>query len=283
MSTPMELLEFDYVNPIKCIYHRPIGRKFVVPHWHEAVEITYVVKGNPGTICIEGHEYQLEQGDLYVINSRLIHSFDTFIDYDQRILTILIDYDWLRHCLPKTVRNKEFDLIKAPKKASQMPAFTELVNLINKMGDFQCHNITEDNHLHQLSMSVEFISILAKNFTVDKNSPREIPDVIAQIITEFHSDYQNDIQMSDMAKHYNYSYAYFSKMFKKYLGMSPKKYLTLLRVQKAAELIENTNDKFTKIAADTGFPDEKSFYAAFKEKYHQTPLEYRKKIKMLPT
>lgn len=281
MTTPMELLEFDYTNPIKCIYHRPIGKKYVVPHWHEAIEICYVAKGHPGTMYIEDEEYQLNQGDIYVINSRLIHSFDTVINDGSRIITILINYDWLRHSLPKTVRKKNFELIKAPKKDSQMTAFHELTALINNINDFQCHDTSEDNHLHQLAMSVELISVLVKNFAVDKQVTSDIPEVISQIIAEFHADYQNDIQLSDMAKEYNYSYAYFSKFFKKYLGLSPKKYLTFLRIQKAAELIEKTDDKFTMIVAETGFPDEKSFYSAFKDRYHQTPLEYRKHIQNL--
>lgn len=282
MATPMELLEFDYINPIKCIYHRPIGKKFIVPHWHEAIEVCYVAEGNPGTMFIEDQEYQLEAGDVYVINSRLIHSFNTYITDDKRIITLLIDYDWLKHCLPQTVKEKSFDLIKEPTHDSQISPFIDLVNLINKTKDFQTENLSEDNHLNQLTTSVELISVLVKNFTLDKELKHDIPEVISQIIAEFHQQYRDEIQLSDMAKEYNYSYAYFSKLFKKYLGISPKKYLTHLRIQKAAELIERTDNKFTEIVANTGFPDEKSFYAAFKEQYHQTPLEYRRQLQLVP-
>lgn len=282
MSTPMELLEFDYINPIKCIYHRPIGKKFVVPHWHEAIEVTYVAEGEPGTMTIEDKTYQLHEGDVYVINSRLIHSFNTYITDDQRIVTLLINYEWLRHCLPKTVRNKNLELIKGPKNDSQKAAFKELVTLINELKDFQIEGNREDNKLHQLSVEVELISVLIENFAVDKEIKSEIPEVISEIVMEFHKDYKVDIQLSDIAKRYNYSYAYFSKFFKRYLGISPKKYLTLLRIQNAAELIEKTDYKFTKIASETGFPDEKSFYSSFKERYNQTPLEYRKRTQMIP-
>lgn len=276
MSTPMELLEFDSINPVKCIEHRPIGKKYVVPHWHEAIEVAYVAKGNPGTLFIEDQKYDLHEGEVYIINSRLIHSYDTTITYDRRIVTLLINYDWLRHCLPQTIKNKAFELIGTPKKDYQMIAFQELVRLIDRLKDFSGESISEEDHLRQLSIEVDLISILVKNFTVTHEVKRDIPQLISEIITDFHSNYQHEIQLSEMAKHYNYSYAYFSKFFKRYLGVSPKKYLTLLRIQKAAELIETTDDKFTQIAAAVGFPDEKSFYASFKEKYHQTPLEYRK-------
>jgi len=281
MVTPMELLNFDYINPIKCIYHRPIGKKYVVSHWHEAIEVVYVSKGNPGTMFIEENKYSLEEGDIYVINSRLIHSFDTVITNQQRIVTLLINYDWLRQCLPNTVKNKAFDLIKAPKKDSQKTALNDLIKLIKELRDFQIDGRNEVDQLNRLSVEVEFISILIKNFVVDKEVSHQIPPIIAEIIAEFHAKYQTDIQLYDMAKKYNYSYAYFSKFFKKYLGISPKKYLTLLRIQNAAELIERTDDRFSKIAAKTGFPDEKSFYASFKDKYELTPLEYRKQTQMI--
>jgi len=281
MATQMEMLDFDYINPIKCIYHRPIGKKYVVPHWHEAIEVTYVLKGNPGTMYIEEQEHSLEEGDVYIVNSRLIHSFDTVITDDQRIVTLLISHDWLRHCLLLTTKKKSFDLIKRPKKDSQMAAFNEMIRLINVLKDFEGQGESEDNILHHLSMEVELISVMIKNFTVEKEIEHDIPEVISRIIKDFHDNYQEEIQLSDMAQKYNYSYAYFSKLFKKYLGVSPKKYLTLLRIQKAASLIETTDDKFSQIASDTGFPDEKSFYASFKDKYNRTPLEYRKQIQMI--
>jgi len=281
MATQMEMLDFDYINPIKCIYHRPIGKKYVVPHWHEAIEVTYVLKGNPGTMYIEEQEHSLEEGDVYIVNSRLIHSFDTVITDDQRIVTLLISHDWLRHCLPLTTKKKSFDLIKRPKKDSQMAAFNEMIRLINILKDFNIQKESENNILHHLSMEVELISVMIKNFTVEKEIEHDIPEVISRIIKDFHDNYQEEIQLSDMAQKYNYSYAYFSKLFKKYLGVSPKKYLTLLRIQKAASLIETTDDKFSQIASDTGFPDEKSFYASFKDKYNRTPLEYRKQIQMI--
>jgi AraC-type DNA-binding domain-containing proteins len=275
MTTLMELLEFDDVDPIKCIYHRPIGSKYVMPHWHDAIEVVYVEKGDPGTMYIEGQKYDLHQGDVYIINTRLIHSFDTVILPNQRVVTLLVSYNWLQHCLPKTIKEKSFELIKAPKKDNQTIAFSQLVELINAIKDSCSHAESEDDRLYQLSLEIQLIRVLVNNFMVNKTVKSEVPEVIPQIIEQFQRDYQKDIQLSTVAKEYNYSYAYFSKFFKKYLGISPKKYLTFLRVQKAAEMVEETDDKFSKIATDTGFPDEKSFYAAFKARYGQTPYEYR--------
>lgn len=277
MSTPMEFLEFNQIDPIKLIYHRPIGKKYVVPHWHEAVEITYVEKGYPGDIYIEDNRYSLKQGDIYIINSRLIHGFDSVITKNDRILTLLLNYEWLRKCLPETMATKSFALIRSPQNKQQRSSFNALVKLIEELNTYAQQVNSDRNHLMKLNLEIRIISILVNDFTVERTIKTNIPEVIAEIIKDFHDNYQDEIHLSNLASQYNYSYAYFSKLFKKYLGVAPKKYLTLLRVQKAAELIEQTNDNFNKIAFDTGFPDEKSFYMSFKERYKQTPLQHRKK------
>lgn len=281
MTTPMELLKFDYIDPIKCVYPQPIGPKYVMPHWHEAIELVYVEKGNPGVMYLEGQKYALQAGEVYLINSRLIHSFDTVIELDQRLVILQINYDWLQYCVPKMTQEKSFELLGTPKKDNQMIAFNQLVALIEEIKIDQSTDKAEAERLYKLATAVQLISILVKHFTVNQVVKSEIPSVVAKIIEQFQKQYQEDIQLSTVAKEYNYSYAYFSKFFKKYLGMSPKKYLTLLRIQKATELIEKTDEKFSQIAADTGFPDEKSFYAAFKAKYQQTPHEYRQKIQSI--
>lgn len=281
MTTPMETLKFDYINPIKCIYHQPMGPQYIVPHWHDEIELVYVEKGNPGVMYIEGQKYDLRAGQVYIINTRLIHSFDITIELDQRLVTLLINYDWLQYCAPKMAQEKHFELIGEPKKDNQAIAFSQLKDLINHIKDDQALDESEGKQLHQLATAVQLISILVKHFTVDKKATSDIPSIIYKIIEQFQNQYQTDIQLSTIAKEYNYSYAYFSKFFKKYLGISPKRYLTLLRIQRAAELVEKTDEKFSQIAADTGFPDEKSFYASFKAQYQQTPHEYRQEVSRL--
>lgn len=61
--------------------------------------------------------------------------------------------------------------------------------------------------------------------------------------------------------------------------MSPMEYLQEYRLQKAIELLEDTNWNITEIAELTGFSTVSYFITFFKSKTGDTPLRYRQKQK----
>ena len=60
------------------------------------------------------------------------------------------------------------------------------------------------------------------------------------------------------------------------MGVSPKKYLTDVRMQKAAKLLTQSSDAVTEIAKKTGYPDLFSFSRAFSKYYNCPPSEYKR-------
>ena len=65
--------------------------------------------------------------------------------------------------------------------------------------------------------------------------------------------------------------AYFSTMFKKQTGRKYIDYLTDLRMEKARNLLENTDLKIGNIAMMVGYSSTKHFTRVYKEKYGVTP------------
>ena len=53
-------------------------------------------------------------------------------------------------------------------------------------------------------------------------------------------------------------------------------YISNLRIQKAMELLRETDDSVKEIAAQTGFASDLSFIRAFKKQQNETPGQYRK-------
>lgn len=69
----------------------------------------------------------------------------------------------------------------------------------------------------------------------------------------------------------------FASFFKQYSGMSFTKYITNLRLEHAARLLENhPNYTIEAIAAECGMPASTTFYRSFLEKFGVTPMEFRK-------
>ncbi len=70
----------------------------------------------------------------------------------------------------------------------------------------------------------------------------------------------------------------FSNVCKQITGMSFINYLNMLRVDKAKEMIRDTQFPIIKIAMLVGFENLSSFYRAFKKVYNQSPLDFRTDI-----
>ena len=67
-------------------------------------------------------------------------------------------------------------------------------------------------------------------------------------------------------------------LFKSEFGMPPGKYLKMLRVEKARELLENTSLRVKVIMAQVGIQDQSHFTKDFKKVYGVTPSEYRERL-----
>lgn len=91
-----------------------------------------------------------------------------------------------------------------------------------------------------------------------------------------HNEYMHPITIQQIAAELNMSEANFCQYFKKIMRITPKEYLTNLRMEKAKELISNS--KVTDVAYDLGYNNISLFINHFKEKYGITPKQYQKQL-----
>jgi len=68
---------------------------------------------------------------------------------------------------------------------------------------------------------------------------------------------------------------HFIQLFRKQFAMTPVEYLNKLRVEKAMQLLVNTNTTIVNIAMLSGFGSLSTFYNFFKKQVGFTPKEYR--------
>ncbi len=86
----------------------------------------------------------------------------------------------------------------------------------------------------------------------------------------------SELSVEDIAKSCYRSVGYFSHLFKDIAGVSPHRYITSLRMEKAKELLSDTELSVAEIGEAVGFTDQNYFSRAFKAHTGISPLAYRK-------
>ena len=99
-------------------------------------------------------------------------------------------------------------------------------------------------------------------------------DQVVRYMQEHFSD--PEISMTAIADSFELSTTRFSLSFKEKKGMPPLEYLTLLRVERAKELLSQTDLTIRDISAQVGYYDSGSFIRRFKQVTGVTPLQYRR-------
>ena len=102
---------------------------------------------------------------------------------------------------------------------------------------------------------------------------------IAQRIKEIISRrYQENIQISDIAKDVYLTPTYISRLFKQKTGKTIGEYLTAVRIKRAKELLENSTMKLYEISYAVGYTSSSYFARIFKQSTGFSPMEYRDQV-----
>lgn len=88
-----------------------------------------------------------------------------------------------------------------------------------------------------------------------------------------------DFFMGAVADRFGISPNNLSQQFKRYAGISPAKYLTVLRMDKAKEMLTKTQASVKEIASMVGYADASVFVRNFKATTSMTPGQYRSNMR----
>ncbi len=105
------------------------------------------------------------------------------------------------------------------------------------------------------------------------NTTKKVIQQAKEYIREHYSNPELSVEM--LCRHLHMSAAYFSTMFKKETGQTYINYLTEVRLKKAVELLNETDEKTYVIARKVGYQEQNYFSYVFKKRYGVSPTKYR--------
>ncbi len=112
--------------------------------------------------------------------------------------------------------------------------------------------------------------ILSRRRTSRKDEKME------EAVAFIRKNYQKDLNMAMASNYISVSYSFFSQAFKDYTGKNFSRYLKEVRIEKAKELLTQTQLHISEISKKAGFENEKHFMKVFRTLVGVSPTEYRR-------
>lgn len=148
---------------------------------------------------------------------------------------------------------------------------------INELDRDVYSEIHSFNTLEEMKNWLSEICLTIRSFI--RKERQDSTKMLVEKAKEYIAEYYNDSTLSvdRVCSHLGVSATYFSSMFKKEVGISFVTYITNIRMEKAVELLESSDEKSYIIAGMVGYEDPNYFSYVFKKSYGVSPSKYRSK------
>ncbi|MBQ5347119.1 MAG: AraC family transcriptional regulator [Ruminococcus sp.] len=270
------------------VYHSvlPKDMKGFPLHWHEEMEIIYVIEGNIN-ITIQNNEYTVHKNEIALIAPESIHSIRQHNDEPAVYFNILFRFSMLSGGEEAICKKKYLDPIYERKFI--MPEYLDDSNPIKSELEPLINNLTDinwpDGNKNELLIKARLLEIMhiiknhCKKAQGDEKNANEVNRKIKKSLIYLETNYHENITIAQIAKVSNFSESYFSKLFRQLTGSSFTRYLKDYRLERAAQMLKNSDSRVSDVAFLVGFNNLSYFTRAFKTKYKINPKAYKEKYK----
>lgn len=270
-----ELIETDDTLPFDVSLH---SVNYVPSHWHNSVEIIFVLNGHL-EVTVGSQNYSLMEGDVLLINQCHVHEV---IGLDMNIIaTFLIPVSYLKEYIAG-IESLNFNCYSGTTESNKRLIMSHMRQLLAEIIQLKYKR----GEAYELEIQVRMLGIfttLIKQFKASVASGamnEKYMERMLRIISYIDDHYKEAISLQTLAEREYLSVPYLSKFFSENIGLNFQSYLTSIRLKNTVEELLHQDDmSIAELALTHGFPNAKSFYAAFKNRYHMTPNEYRRQYR----
>lgn len=249
---------------LSVVRHSLIEGRHIPLHWHEFIEIEFIVSGE-GIHNYNNEHHTLQAGSAFMISHCDFHE----ITATSKITMYTIQFD-------KSILNKEMAAALTFNRFYTQLDPSEIEMIIQKAKELQ-HEMDNDFPFKNIMIKSILSEIVA--FMMRKCPPKSISNLsspIHQLIAYINEHYAEDINLSDLATKFSFSPNYLGQLLKNNLGYTFHEYINLLRLKYACNLLITSDIPLKEVASLAGYRSVEYFLYVFKSKLNMTPQQYRK-------
>ncbi len=254
----------------------------IAPHTHDFIEFVYMLRGK-SMHRVDGVEYPLTGGDLLIINYGETHCFDgdpAALFYNILIKPAFLD-ESMRECrdlflLLKTPQYREFgDLVDDRRRCirfspEEKDCFEYMLLLLDK--ELKNRELGYDLTTHT---GVNFLlAMILRRMCAAQTA---VNGEFGRVLEYIAAHYAETVTVTGLATMCHYNPSYFSRVFRKYTGVTFSEYLKRVRIAAACRLID-TGSRLGDLYTRVGYTNKTNFYKHFRQIEKQTPLQYKKRV-----
>lgn len=252
-------------------------------HIHDIIEILFIEEGRFEVTC-DNKTVCAEAGDIVLFRANSIHKTVAIGSDQNKYWVLKVTPRLLLKFLPK---DNASDIIiwlstnynnnKFHWKKDEI-ANSDITDGISKLISESENTDGNADLAMRLAAVTVVLGILRKreqegNPTLENTT---ITKLIYKAIAYVNSNYASPITAEQISKELNISYSYFSRSFKRLIGITFSQHLTAVRINNGESLLRNTDYSVSKISDLCGFESVSHFIATYKKIKGYSPLKSRK-------
>jgi AraC-like DNA-binding protein/mannose-6-phosphate isomerase-like protein (cupin superfamily) len=256
-------------------------------HKHDYIEINYVYNGSL-TQKVGNEIITLQKGELLFLNQHIEHEINACAKEDI-ILNFIIQPSYFEHIFTHLAPNhiiSEF-LINSVYNNNQNGQFLyftvsevdEIQDIIKKLiSEIMFPSFLSDS-TSKLYMGLLLLNLIkhSDKIKLTQSKDNTQPYIIIETLRYIDEHYKT-ATLFELAEKLHQQHYSLSKYIKKVTTLNFKDLLQEKRLEKAKQLLENTDFPVTMIAEQVGYDNISYFYRIFKTKYGRTPKQLREHL-----
>ncbi|MGM9941677.1 MAG: helix-turn-helix transcriptional regulator [Bulleidia sp.] len=258
------------VNELIAYFYNVRGSNYFFPgesdaHW----EFTFVDSGKLST-NVEGQTYEMTSNQMMVYAPNQFHDQKTF-DEATSYLTVIVDLS-ISENDRKIITNRVFDLDRDSKQVLDSFLRTN-------------EEITEIDY-DKMMLAIEKIVInlitqQTKPMQKAANTPMQQKfedELINEILLYINENIYSPLNVEDLCEHFAISRSSLQALFRNYVYVAPKEYISNMKLEKSKVLIKESKFTISEISSILGFSSIHYFSRRFKQRFGMNPTDYANKF-----